>query len=60
MNRLTFNVIFYVKRSKALNNCTLPIYARITVDGIRVEFVIQKNVPVDLWARESLSFLISN
>jgi hypothetical protein len=38
-----------VKRTRALKNGALPIYARITINGARAEFVIQKNIEETLW-----------
>ncbi|HNW97982.1 MAG TPA: site-specific integrase [Bacteroidales bacterium] len=49
MKRPTFSILFFVKRSRALKNGALPIYARITINGKRAEFVIQKNVDECLW-----------
>ncbi len=49
MRRVTFKVLFYVKRTKALKDGTLPIYARITINGQRTEFSIQRSVDKNLW-----------
>ena len=37
-------ILFYTKSSRALNNGLLPIYLRITVDGVRIEVSISKYV----------------
>jgi len=52
MKRTTFNIIFFVKRTRALKNGTLPIYARITINGQRAEFVIQQTIEDGLWDNE--------
>lgn len=49
MKRLTFNVIFFVKRTRASKDGKLPIYARITVNGERAEFATQDNIEEALW-----------
>ncbi|MFA6924393.1 MAG: site-specific integrase [Bacteroidales bacterium] len=49
MKKPTFNVLFFVKRTRTLKNGALPIYARITISGQRAEFVIQKDVVEDIW-----------
>ena len=49
MKRATFNILFFVKRTKARKNGKLPIYARITVNGQRAEFVTQKEVFEHEW-----------
>ena len=38
-----------MKHTRALKNGLLPIYARITINGERAEFVIQKEVEENLW-----------
>ncbi len=49
MKRSTFSILFFVKRTRALKNGSLPIYARITINGNRAEFVIQKSIDESLW-----------
>ena len=48
MERATFNVLFYLRKSRQLKDDTYPIYARITVGSSRAEFslhlyVLEKN-----------------
>ena len=45
----TFGIIFYIKRQKEKNG-KAPIYARITVDGKRVEVSIKKDIEIDNWS----------
>jgi len=52
MKRATFTVLFYIKRTKKLKDGTAPIYARITVNGLRAEFALQKSIDEDQWNKE--------
>ena len=49
MERATFTVSFYIKRTKKLLDGTAPIFARITVDGQRCDFGLQRSISVDDW-----------
>ena len=49
MERATVKVLFYLKRARKLKNGTLPICARITVNGTRAEFRINKSVYEEHW-----------
>ncbi len=44
----TFGIVFYIKKQKSKKG-KAPIYARITVDGKRVEISIKKNIEIDSW-----------
>jgi integrase len=44
----TFGVVVFIKRQKGRNDHA-PIYARITVDGKRVELSIKKDIHMDNW-----------
>ncbi|NJO69699.1 MAG: site-specific integrase, partial [Bacteroidetes bacterium] len=46
----TFGIIFYIKRQKEKKG-KAPIYARITVDGKRVEVSIKRDIDVDNWSK---------
>ena len=48
MNK-TFGLLFYVKRSKMINDGTAPVYLRITMDGERVEISSKRYVNPDKW-----------
>jgi len=39
-----FKVIFFLKKGKQYDNSKLPIYVRITVDGKRVEWSVQRSI----------------
>ena len=53
MERATFSVLFYVKRTKRLKDGSYPIYARLTVNGERAEFGIQKSLRIKEWNSQS-------
>jgi len=48
MNK-TFNLLFFVKKSKIKANGTAPIYLRITIDGIPKEISSKRNVSPAKW-----------
>ena len=50
--RGTFNLMCYLKKSKALKNGEVPVYMRITVNGRAITFSMQGSVPVSLWSQE--------
>lgn len=52
MANLTFNVLFYILKNKQRKNGEAPVYARITVNGIRREFQIKRTVPFELWNQD--------
>jgi site-specific recombinase XerD len=49
MTRATFNVLFYIKRTKELKDGTVPIFARVTVNRQRAEFGLQQRINADAW-----------
>lgn len=53
MKRATGNVLFYIKRTKILKNGIAPIFVRLTVNGQRAEFGLQKGIIVDQWDLDS-------
>jgi len=44
MTRVTFKVLFLIKKKKTLKNEQAPIYVRITVNGQRAEFAAQRSI----------------
>ena len=48
MNK-TFNLLFFVKKSKIKADGTAPIYLRITIDGIPKEISSKRNVLPEKW-----------
>ena len=49
MKRASFGVLFFIKRATKHKNGKLPVYARITINGLRAEFVVQASVDELLW-----------
>jgi hypothetical protein len=49
MTRTTFNVLFYIRRTKLTREGEAPILLRLTVNGIRKDIYIKKNHPANLW-----------
>ncbi len=49
MKRSTFNVLFFVKHTKKLKDGSVPIYARITINGNRTDFGLQRGVEGSQW-----------
>lgn len=45
----TFTLLFYVKKSKKLDNGTAPIYLRITIDGKRKEVTTKRHIEPERW-----------
>lgn len=45
----TFRILFYLKRTKTLNNGKLTIFMRITINGERVEISTHQSVESHLW-----------
>ena len=48
MNR-SFNLLFFVKKSKAVSNGTAPIYLRITIDGKQTEIAVKRYILPEKW-----------
>ncbi|MBC7487014.1 MAG: phage integrase SAM-like domain-containing protein, partial [Cytophagaceae bacterium] len=48
MNSNTFGIIFYLRKYKAKDN-KAPIYARITVNGLRAEFSMKRDIEMSSW-----------
>lgn len=49
MKRATCNVLFYIKRTKTLKDGTAPVFVRLTINGQRAEFGLQKSIIEDQW-----------
>ena len=51
MKRSSFNVLFFLKKTKLLKNGEASVCMRITVDGTRVESNIRKSIDPSLWSQ---------
>ncbi|MDR2148030.1 MAG: site-specific integrase, partial [Tannerella sp.] len=49
MKKSTFKVLFFLKRDKQKTNGTVPLYCRITVDGLEARFGMKCDVNPKLW-----------
>ncbi len=49
MKRASFTVLFYIKRTKKLKDGTIPVYVRLTVNGLRAEFALQRSIDDGQW-----------
>jgi len=49
MERKTFSILFFIKKSKPLKNQEAPIYLRITVDGEHSEVSIKRSINPVHW-----------
>lgn len=45
----TFNIIFYIKKTKPNMEGECPVYARITINGTRCELATQRALPKEQW-----------
>lgn len=48
-----FNLLFYLKRPKNYNNGPIPVYLRITVDGLRTEIATARSCEPERWNSHS-------
>jgi len=46
--RSTFNILFYVNKSKGKNG-VVPVMGRVTINGTQSQFSCKKTIPLDLW-----------
>jgi site-specific recombinase XerD len=49
MKRATFNILFFIKRSKLLKTGEAPVYLRITSNGDSSEISIKRSIKPSLW-----------
>ncbi len=49
MERTTFSVLFYIRRTKLTREGEAPILLRLTVNGIRTDVYVKKTIPPALW-----------
>ncbi|MGF7077634.1 site-specific integrase [Mucilaginibacter sp. 3215] len=59
MNK-SFNLLFYVKRSKTNAEGLAPVYLRITVDGVRIEISSKRYINPDKWSTNGQKLTGSN
>ena len=49
MERRTFSIMFFIRRTKLRKNLEAPIFLRITVNGERTDVSIQRTIRPDQW-----------
>lgn len=49
MKNSTFKVLYFVKRTKQLKDGNLPVFVRITMNGQRSEFSLQRSIDENQW-----------
>jgi len=54
------SILFYLKKKKATQDGKIPIYTRITIDGLRDEFSFGYKVLNDDWDDEAKRLLTSD
>ncbi len=47
--KLTFSVLFFIKRKKLLKNGDAPVYMRVTIDGRFLEISMKRGVNPKMW-----------
>ena len=52
MERMTFSVLFYIRRTKLNRNGEAPVMMRITVNSVRADVAIKRSIPPELWNSE--------
>lgn len=50
MERTTFCLLFYIRRTKLNRNGEAPIMMRITVNGVRVDASVKKTILPEFWS----------
>lgn len=49
MKRATFNILFYIKRTKLLKTGEAPVYFRISINGSAAEASLKRSIKPELW-----------
>ncbi|RWY47355.1 Arm DNA-binding domain-containing protein [Mucilaginibacter gilvus] len=55
----SFSILFWTNKAKADANGLLPLYARVTVEGKRVEISLKRKVNPKKWGAKS-GFMVGN
>jgi len=50
MERTTFSVLFYIRRTKLTRDGQAPILLRLTVNGIRADLYVKKTIAPAMWS----------
>jgi len=49
MERMSFGLLFYIRRNKLNKSGKVPIFLRITVNGQRADASVKRTIPLRLW-----------
>lgn len=49
----TLSILFWINNSRKNKNNELPLYARVTVDGKRVEISLNRSIPLSTWDKNA-------
>lgn len=50
MERTTFSVLFFIRRTRLNKHGQAPVELRITINGTRIDYAVKRTVPPDLWS----------
>jgi hypothetical protein len=49
MERTTFSVLFFIRRTRLNKHGEAPVEMRLTINGMRIDHALKRSVPPDLW-----------
>jgi len=49
MERTTFNLLFYIRRTKLNKAGEAPVFMRLTIDGTRAEASVKHSIRPQIW-----------
>lgn len=49
MKRTSFNILFYIKRTKLLKTGNAPVYMKLTLNGKSVEISLKRDITPNIW-----------
>jgi site-specific recombinase XerD len=49
MERPTFSVLFFIRRTRLNKHGEAPVEMRLTINGIRIDHALKRSVPPDFW-----------
>jgi site-specific recombinase XerD len=52
MERTTFSVLFFIRRTRLNKHGEAPVEMRLTINGVRIDHALKRSVPPDLWNPE--------
>ena len=52
MERSTFSVLFFIRRTRLNKHGEAPVEMRLTINGVRVDHALKRSVPPELWNSE--------